>query len=230
MDKPTVLIADPTLETLPALLEGTCRVYVVADGVQALNMLSAVRPDVLVLDLMLPGLDGITLLQKAAKQNICPAVLATTWVLSDYVSRMLGLLDVGYVMRKPCDAQALSERIGDLLGTAPKRKSNGSGSRELLQSLGVPSKLKGFGYLHEAVQIFAEDPGLSITKELYFRVAKRCDTTPSCVERSIRNAIEAAFARGDAGAWRRHFPSLLSSRPSNGAFVAQLAQSLRHGL
>ena len=96
----------------------------------------------------------------------------------------------------------------------------------LLRQLGVPAKLKGSGYLREAVELYAADPEQSITKELYCKVAQRCNVTTVQVERSVRTAIETAWQHRDKLLWRRYFTCGDASRPSNGEFVACLAECL----
>jgi len=195
-------------------------------------LLKRFSPDILVLDLMLPGLDGISLLQKILQWEMRPVVLATTRLLSDYMTQTLERLGVGYVMVKPCDITALADRLEDLSGglKAPLFSSPDSHTAvsNILLNLGVPTKLKGYGYLREAVGIFSGDPGQSITKELYCEVGSRCGATVTQVERGIRTAIEAAWEHRDGQQWQRYFPmgSAVECRPSNGEFISRLADHL----
>ncbi len=236
MEKKKLLIADGSDEfrfELGKTLQGSYHIRQTGEGHEALSQLRSFAPDILVLDLMLPGLDGISLLQSAAEFNIRPVVLATTRLLSGYMTQTLERLGVGYVMVKPCDTAAIAARIADLaqnlktpLFVSPDPRSMIS---NVLLNMGVPTKLKGYTYLREAIQVFAEDPGQTITKELYSKVASRCNATVTQVERSIRTAIEAAWEHQDIQAWRRFFPegeNGLGCRPTNGEFVSRLADYL----
>lgn len=117
MDAMKLLIADGNEEfrrALAAELQGAYHVRCCGDGKEALSLLRSFVPDVLVLDLMLPELDGISLLQSAASAGLCPMVLVTSRFYNDYILGALGELSVGYMMRKPCDIPATAARIGDL--------------------------------------------------------------------------------------------------------------------
>lgn len=236
MDALKLLIADGNEEFRLALaqaLQGAYYVRSCQSGKEALNLLRSYSPDVLVLDLMLPELDGISLLQSAAASGFRPMVLATTPFLNDYVLESAERLGVGYMIRKPCDIRAtvaritdLSQRLHPLQPTKPDPRTSVS---NLLLSLGVPTKLHGYAYLREAVLLMAQDPSQSITKELYPRVAALCRCNPKHVERSSRTAIESAWLHRDDRIWQLYFqPGVdgIIPRPSNGAFISRLADSL----
>lgn len=150
MDAMKLLIADGNEEfrrALAAELQGAYHVRCCGDGKEALSLLRSFVPDVLVLDLMLPELDGISLLQSAASAGLCPMVLVTSRFYNDYILGALGELSVGYMMRKPCDIPATAARIGDLsrhirapLVTPPDPQTQVT---NLLLSLNIPSKLRG---------------------------------------------------------------------------------------
>jgi hypothetical protein len=189
---------------------------------------------VLLLDLMLPELDGISLLQWAADMGMRPIVLATTRFVNDYVLESAGRLGVGYVMVKPCDIRAVIARLGDLssrIGTpVAVRPDPGSQVSNLLLALGVPTKLRGFTYLRESILRMEKDPTQSITKELYPAVAQQCLCEPMHVERCIRGAVQAASEHRDEGMWRLYFaPDETGAipRPTNGSFIIRLAAGLR---
>lgn len=236
MQMPRVLIAEENEEFRTALAEqmrGLYQVRTCREGNEALAVLRDYRPDVLVLDLMLPGLDGLSLLQNAASEGLRPAVLATTRFASDYILESLKRLGVGYLMIKPCDISAtvcrvadLSQRMGSPLFSHPDPRITVS---NLLLSLGVPTKLRGYGYLREAVLLIAGNPDQSITKELYPAVAKRCGATPVQVERSMRSAIYAAWCQGDRQLWKLYFGPAQAGfpqKPTNTAFISRLADAL----
>lgn len=237
MEKRRLLIAEGTEEFRLALadaLRGTFQLRQCADGTQAQALLNSFHPDVMIVDLMLPGLDGISLLQWAAAAGHRPVVLATTRFVSEYVLESIDKLGVGYLMVKPCDVRAtaahlceLNTRIRPVAVSAPDLKSQAS---NLLLQLGVPAKLRGFAYLREAIVLKVRRPEQSITKELYPEVAKICGCGAIHVERSSRSAIETAWENRDEHIWRTYFTpdgSGCIPRPSNGNFISRLAEHLQ---
>ena len=236
MERRKLLIADGTEEFRLALqdaLQAFYTVRVCRDGKTAMELLQSFRPEILVLDLMLAELDGISLLQSAPARECAPMVLATTRFANDYILDTLSELNVGYLMMKPCDIRATVHRIRDLHqhlrpcpGPEPDPKVRIS---NLLLSLGIPTKLRGYAYLREAVCLFARDPGQSITKELYPAVGSTCGTTAAHVERSIRSAITSAWDRRDDRVWLLYFHpdgDGALPRPTNAAFISRLADGL----
>ena len=236
MEKLKLLIADGAEDFRADLTQASRDNYyvqVAKEGNEALSMLQSFLPNVLVLDMMLPGLDGISLLQKAADLGIRPVVLATTRLFSDYMSQALERMGVGYVMVKPCDAGAVVARVGDLTKSGNVTLFTNPDPRVLisnvLRELGIPTKLRGYSYLREAIETYAADPSQTITKELYSAVAVRYNATVTQVERAIRTAIEYAWDHGDRRAWQRYFAvgeHDMAGRPTNGAFVSCLADRL----
>lgn len=235
MEALKLLIAESSEDFRIALAESLRGAYCVrecSDGAEALRVLKSFCPDVLVLDLMLPGKDGISLLQEAMEAGLRPMVLATTRFASDYVLDTAGRLGIGYVMIKPCDVRATVARIRDLSCrlnvpqvTRPDPRSCAS---NILLTLGVPTKLNGYGYLREAIPLMAKDPGQSITKELYPAVAKLYRCEPKNVERSIRSAIDSAWKKRDERIWGMYFSpntSGIIQRPTNAEFISRLAGS-----
>ena len=236
MDKLNVLIVDPSEDFRKALsdaLQGIYTVRTAADGLQALQMLPSFLPRILVLDLLLPGLDGISLLQKVFESGHHPSVLVVTRHSSQYALETTTRMGVDYFILKPCDIGGLVARIADLAGhcpepvlTQPKPKTQVSG---VLLRLGIPTKLRGYSYLREAVLLMADDPNQSITKELYPAVAKIFDANALQVERSIRSAVHTAWQRRDEPLWRMYFSpdeTGLVPRPTNAAFISRLADLL----
>ena len=236
MEKLKMLIADPSEEFADALADMVRGAYILRrsrEGRETVEVIGAFRPDILVLDLMLPGLDGISILRQTAAAGQRPMVLATSRYVSDYVVDAMEQLGVGYLMLKPRDVRATVARISDLsqrlkqpLFTRPDPRTAVS---NLLLTLGVPTKLRGYAYMREAVLERMRDPAQSVTKELYPTVAALCCATPVQVERSIRSAIAAAWAKRDEQVWRLYFqpdPDGQLPRPTNAAFISRLADSV----
>lgn len=236
MEKRKLLIAEGSEDLRTALADlfrGSCQVQTCSDGNEARQALCRFSPDVMVLDLMLPGLDGITLLQWARDQGICPTVLATTRFCNDYVAESAQRLGVSYLMIKPCSLNAIAARVADLNRRIPTKTVTGQDPEArvgaLLLALGIPTKLRGSVYLRQAILLYARDPLQSITKMLYPEVAKCCGCAPSHVERCIRSAVDAGWKKRDNEIWKLYFRQDGEGRvqrPSNGAFISRLAESL----
>ena len=211
------------------------------DGEQAIRSILQLKPDVLVLDLMLSKQDGISVLKSLGNMERKPVTLATSCFVSDYVSAAVGGLGVRYLMLKPCDMTALVERLEEIRGgeslrfSAPRRmdKTNiESMVTGIIHEIGVPAHIKGYQYLREAIIIAVNDMDVinAITKVLYPQVAKTFQTTPSRVERAIRHAIEVAWDRGDLDTLQRFFGYTVSNtkgKPTNSEFIALIADKLQ---
>lgn len=237
MEARKLLIAEGNEEFRLALkdaLRGAYRIRSSGEGKETLSLLRSFKPELMILDLMLPGLDGISLLESAAAAGIRPIVLATTRFHNEYVLEACARLGVGYVMVKPCDIPATVERLGDLSSqigppalTSPEPRTYVS---NLLLSLGIATKLNGYGYLREAVILMSRDPEQSVTKVLYPRVAAMFHCKSTHVERSIRSAIESSWKRRDDRIWHLYFRPGADGeipKPTNAEFISRLADSLR---
>ena len=247
MDKRTsILIADNSEEfcvSLSAALQRTERFAVVGtacDGEQASLLLEERKPDILVLDLMLAKKDGLSILKSMAAWERRPAVVATSGFMTDYVASAAAGLGVAYLILKPCDMEALVDRLEELRGdtgrSIPIRRAPGQSIEALvtgiIHEIGVPAHIKGYQYLREAIIIAVNDMDVinAITKVLYPQVAKTFQTTPSRVERAIRHAIEVAWDRGDLDTLQRFFGYTVSNtkgKPTNSEFIALIADKLQ---
>ena len=244
----TVLIADSAEDfcnSLSAALrkaEGFQVVGVANDGEQAIRMIQERRPDILVLDLMLAKLDGLSVLKTVNTMERRPLTLATSGFITEYVSTAAANLGARYLMLKPCDMSALVERLEEIRGGEMLRlpaipRRNDKASIEslvtgIIHEIGVPAHIKGYQYLREAIIIAVNDMDVinAITKVLYPQVAKTFQTTPSRVERAIRHAIEVAWDRGDLDTLQRFFGYTVSNtkgKPTNSEFIALIADKLQ---
>lgn len=226
-----LLIADCNEDfrtALAAVLDSQYHVLCCRSGSEALALLQQERPEILVLDLMLPELDGLTLLERIAACGICPMVLAATPILSDYVFSCSQRLGIEYLIRKPCDIEAIVSRIRDLslrLKTPKPRIEPAAYVSALLLSLDISTKHNGFAYLREAILLMSKDPSQSVTKLLYPQVARICGCSKENVERSIRTALEKAWERRNPETWQQYFPNA-RQRPSNAVFISRLTEAL----
>jgi len=228
MEKRKLLIADQSEELCLALadvLQSEYHIKLCLEGQETLQMLRSFRPDILVLDMMLPGLDGITLLQRAAESGLNPMVLATTVYTNAYNEESLGLLGVGYCVVKPCDIEGTADRIRDL-----SRRLNAPDPRvrivKILNKMGFHSKYQGRDCLREAVPMMCKDRRQAITKELYPAVGEVLGLSALQVERSIRNAVEIAWKSRNEAVWKEYMPAGEANsgkKPTNGELICALA-------
>ncbi len=248
MDKrTTVFIADnaedfcANLSAAVQHADGFQVVGTAGDGEQAIRQITQLKPDVLVLDLMLSKQDGISVLKAISSMEKRPAILATSGFITNFVASTAANLGVRYLMLKPCDTAALVERMEEIRGEETLRKSTAapvdkagieSMVTSIIHEIGVPAHIKGYQYLREAIIIAVNDMDVinAITKVLYPQVAKTFQTTPSRVERAIRHAIEVAWDRGDLDTLQRFFGYTVSNtkgKPTNSEFIALIADKLQ---
>ena len=248
MDKRTsVLIADNSEEFCGALrsaLQRSDRFQlsgIANDGEMAIRLLEERKPDILVLDLMLAKKDGLTILNNIAGMEHRPAILATSGFVTDYVASAAASLGVTYLILKPCDMEALVDRLEEIRGgdsrknlqlRKPSQQNIEALVTSIIHEIGVPAHIKGYQYLREAIIIAVNDMDVinAITKVLYPQVAKTFQTTPSRVERAIRHAIEVAWDRGDLDTLQRFFGYTVSNtkgKPTNSEFIALIADKLQ---
>ena len=206
------------------------------DGELAIRMIEEKKPDILILDLMLPKKDGIAVLKAISAMERKPIVLATSVFITEYVSNAAANLGVRYLMLKPCDMGLLVERLEEIRAGEslrfPAYRPTDKNSIETIHEIGVPAHIKGYQYLREAIIIAVNDMDVinAITKVLYPQVAKAFGTTPSRVERAIRHAIEVAWDRGDLDTLQRFFGYTVSNtkgKPTNSEFIALIADKLQ---
>ncbi len=221
-----LLIADDNEDFLLAMTQALQQCYVVVqcrDGKTALELLRRHPFGLLILDLSLPELDGIGLLEAARQECICPPVLALTPLLSEYVIQSAQRLEVRYLVRTPCDIHSLTARAAELF-QLPDADARAFLSDLLLQ-LGLNGKHDGYAYLIECILCYARNPDQAYTKELYPGVGKRFQHNGSQVERSIRTALDSAWRHRDPQLWQRYF-SCGDRCPCSSQFISRLAAEL----
>lgn len=232
-----LLIAEGNGEFRQILAQSLSREFTVrscADGEAAEQLLLQFRPDLLVLDLMLPGIDGITLLHRMRQANICPTVLATLAYQSPFIHCALEKYGVAYAVMKPCDAGALACQVRFLADTLTEEvplptPPQASSLSAILLHLGLKPKLDGYQQLLIATPCYLKDPQQSLTKELYPFVAEQVSKTALAVERSMRHAVQSAWGRADMSVWRQYFPAAPDGtvpKPTVGSFIASIAAFL----
>ncbi len=239
-----VLVADGNEEFCEALCgaietaESMEVAGVATDGAQAVESLRQLQPDVLVMDLLLTGVDGMRVLEQAASLSPDTRVLVLSSFINAQIANQATALGACYLMLKPCEVSCVVDRLRDLRqvyapqGIAPREANLESMVTSVIHEIGVPAHIKGYQYLREAIKIAVNDMDVinAITKVLYPQVAKTFATTPSRVERAIRHAIEVAWDRGDLETLQRFFGYTVSNtkgKPTNSEFIALVADRLQ---
>lgn len=228
-----VLIAESS-EMLRAELErklcGNCSIYIRRDYENILTLAEQQRPDLVIVDLMQPGVDGVEVLQRLHLLSPRPEILATSRYLSGYAMTKVMSLGADYVMIKPCDADQIVERAKDMLryrfGLGPAGVPEEDAYTHA-RRLGVAASVKGSKYLHEALRLLQKNPNQQITKELYPAIAAKFHVSAQRVERCMRAAIHTAWEKRDESIWRMYFATDASGRvprPSNAKFLAAILE------
>jgi two-component system, response regulator, stage 0 sporulation protein A len=228
-------------------------VGVAHNGQECLEMLEDTDPDVLLLDIIMPHLDGLAVLERLRemKKGIIPNVIMLTAFGQEDVTTKAVDLGASYFILKPFDMEQLAGHIRQVSGKAKsvarkpsssinygrsnneqKPKNLDASITSIIHEIGVPAHIKGYMYLREAISMVYNDIELlgSITKVLYPDIAKKFNTTASRVERAIRHAIEVAWSRGNIDSISSLFGytvSMSKAKPTNSEFIAMVADKLR---
>lgn len=226
--------SDEFRQALDTILSDAYKIVQCGNGKQALEMALEIKPELIILDLMLTELDGISLLYEIRNAGLQPMVLAVTRFFNDYVQEIAQELGIGYIIRKPCDTKAVCQRVRDLvkrLNPVPAKSIDPRNYiAEKVHTLMFSPKHQGTKYLQEAVLIAMTEPDISLTKDLYPRLGRRFGGTGLQVEHSIRTAISAAYRQSSGLIWDDLFPPnpINGTRQlSNGVVIARLAEELR---
>ncbi len=211
------------------------------DGAAAISQIEAHAPDVVLLDIVMPRMDGFAVLEALHTLDNPPrAIVITSLARDEFIDRAMSL-GASYYMVKPLDMQILYARIQQVFRSEPtaplpgRPPVNALGTDEqitnLFLTIGIPAHIKGYQYLREAVRMVLEDHDIlnRITKELYPGIARRFAATPSKVERAMRHAIEVAWSRGRLDSINRIYGYKVFSpddKPTNGEFIAMVADKI----
>lgn len=246
--KKQVLVADASEEFRKLLADAINResdlevAGTTGNGEELLELANRCHPDVIVMDMVLTVVDGLTVLEELGEEK--PPVLVLSSFSGAVLAEQAAAKGADYLMLKPCRVSALIERIRHLaadteeLEDAPEERDNQSLERQvtsIIHEIGVPAHIKGYQYLREAIRLTVEDMEIinAVTKVLYPAVAKKFNTTASRVERAIRHAIEVAWDRGDLETLQKYFGYTVSNakgKPTNSEFIAMIADRISLGM
>lgn len=255
VNKLRVLIVDDSARTISLIkdsLSEDTEVEIVGqaeNGVEAIEMIRETKPDVVFLDLIMPKMDGLLVLEKVCQGlpgiEKRPKFIAVTAVTQENVMQTAFQYGAAYYVLKPFEKETIQAKIQQLKpGALPivmnyqSRESDKKGYNlemdvtQIIHEIGVPAHIKGYQYLRDAIMMSVDDGEMlnSITKILYPSIAKQHKTTPSRVERAIRHAIEVAWTRGKVDTIDELFGYTVSNgkgKPTNSEFVALIADKIR---
>lgn len=226
------------------------------DGREALELIQQKQPDLVVLDIIMPHLDGLGVLEKLNGMDLdkMPRVIVLSAVGQDKITQQAITLGADYYVVKPFDMDIFTKRIREMFNTQDVETKRRSVSTQVVEreaaatsrgpidleteitsiihEIGVPAHIKGYMYLREAITMVVNDMELlsAVTKELYPSIAKKYNTTASRVERAIRHAIEVAWGRGQVDAINKLFGYTVHNekgKPTNSEFIAIITDKLR---
>ena len=212
------------------------------NGLEAIDSIKEHKPDIVILDIIMPHLDGIGVLEKLASGILPkrPKVIMLTAFGQESVTQRAVELGADYYVLKPFDFSVLATRVRQLSDgitvnqyiSVAKPKNLDVAVTNIIHEMGVPAHIKGYHYLRDAILMVINEVNLlgAVTKELYPMIAEKYHTTPSRVERAIRHAIELAWDRGNVEMMTKYFGYTINldrGKPTNSEFIAMVADKLR---
>lgn len=223
---------------------------VATNGRDAYEKMIETKPDVMVMDMIMPYVDGLGVLKKIknAKLEKEPVVMMLSGIYHQHAMEQASALGANYYMIKPIELESLADRIREFSGKSTDSsagRNNGVISREvyteyeierivtdIIHDIGVPAHIKGYHFIRSAIIMAINDMEVinHITKQLYPDLAKMYKTTPSRVERAIRHSIEVAWNRGYNETAQKLFGYSISSdkgKPTNSEFIAMIADHVK---
>lgn len=193
--------------------------------------------DLILMDLIMPEVDGIAILEKMKEKGIDKHVIILTSYKKEYTIKAVNEFNIDYYMLKPFNMDSLEKRILEIMSMSEIVKNDKDNDlrvkiSDMLHSLGMPSHIRGYQYIRDGIIMMYKEPDMlkGITKEVYPELACKYDTTASRVERAIRHAIEVSWARGDYDLMEKYFGNSVDydrSKPTNAEFIHTLTDRLR---
>ena len=256
MEHLNVAIADDNqrildmLETVISMDKELNLVGKAKNGEEMCQIIKDKKPDVVLLDLIMPKMDGLTVMEQVSQdKNVSkrPYFIVVTAVGQERITEDALNKGANYYIMKPFNNEMLLNRIKSVRkmfrnndkkneDTKSENAVNGENLENrvtnMLHEIGIPAHIKGYHYLRDAIIMAVEDMDVlnAITKILYPTVAKKYQTTSSRVERAIRHAIEVAWSRGKLDTLDELFGYTVSTgkgKPTNSEFIALIADTIQ---
>ena len=213
-----------------------------SNGQEAIDIISSgkVDFDIMILDIVMPLVDGLGVLEYMKENNIDKKIIVLTSFNEEETIRKTSEYGVKYYALKPFELKKLE---GIILSVGSMIKSSNElielqdkglqiQVTNLLHALGIPSHIKGYQYIRSAILMVYDNPSLigGITKELYPDLGVKFNTSIQRVERAIRHAIEVSWLRGDIDLMEEifgHSVDIDRAKPTNSEFIVTIADKLR---
>ncbi len=259
MNKWNVLVADDNekvVQALDSIIQEDSQLQLIgsaANGEDAYQMIQKSEPDIVLLDLIMPRMDGLGVLEKLKNDGTIrkqPSIIIISAIGEERIAEDAFRLGASYYIMKPFDHETVLNRLHAVQDHTDKKTVNGrktgqnmrsipleehdleSDVTEMIHEIGVPAHIKGYQYLRDAIMMAVRDMEMlnSITKVLYPTIAKNHQTTPSRVERAIRHSIEVAWSRGKMDTIDELFGYTVSTgkgKPTNSEFIALISDRIR---
>lgn len=253
--KVSVLIADDNREFCDELSDylkacpDMCVAGVANDGEEAYGLICATRPDVVILDIIMPKRDGINLMKRLANTKMAkrPVIIAHSVTGNEKIMNACYQAGAEYYLMKPQPNEVIAETIREVAPSDSRKSVIVSAPAakpaekevdletlvtEFMHELGLPAHIKGYQYIRTAIMMVVENMELLnyITKQLYPDIAKKYGSTASRVERAIRHSIEVAWTRGRPETMNEIFGYTIDTgkgKPTNSEFIAMVADRIR---
>lgn len=223
-------------------------VYAAYDGDEAYGMIMELKPDIVLLDIIMPKRDGLSVLKKISDSHLAkkPMCIALSVTGSERITAAVQAAGAEYFLLKPQSNESVYDAVRNFSAVSKRTcfeviPTENSGAKsydlesvvtEFIHDLGVPAHIKGYQYVRTAIMMVVENMELLnyITKQLYPVIAKKYSTTSSRVERAIRHSIEVAWSRGRPETMNRIFGYTIDTgkgKPTNSEFIAMVADRIR---
>lgn len=206
------------------------------NGADGIKLIERVKPDIVILDIIMPQADGLTVLEHFNGQKGIEFIVLSA-IGHDLVTKRAVSLGAMYYLVKPFEVDVLMDRMNSLLlgvENNPNIDRNVQIRKDAIEQeiskLGVPMHVKGFQYLLEGVLLALDqdDMNFKITKCVYPVIAREYDTTPTSVERAIRNAIDLTISRADSYVLNEYFNhELFNNKITNKEFIIRIASNVK---
>ena len=205
------------------------------NGEEMCQIIKDRQPDVVLLDLIMPKMDGLTVMEQVNKQEFVdkrPYFIVLTAVGQEKITEDAFNKGANYYIMKPFNHTILLDRIKSIRKKPAVFEKKNEESIQEVHEIGIPAHIKGYHYLRDAIMMAVNDMDVlnAITKILYPTVAKKYRTTSSRVERAIRHAIEVAWSRGKLDTLDELFGYTVSTgkgKPTNSEFIALIADTIQ---
>lgn len=220
-------------EAIQKQLSGEYIVELCKDGGRVLELAAEFDPDMILLDLRLPGMDGLSVLELLRSSGRTARVFAMSDYWSEYLLTALEKLEVCGVFTVPCTVDCLIAGIREA-GFRIRYPEDTDWCVELeadriLLSLGFRMGRSKYTCVYEAICVKCADFNMAITKEVYPAVVNKMGGNEKQMEKAIRDTIHAAFAGGDPRVWRLYFVPGQDGQlhcPTNDEFITRIARAL----